>query len=211
MKRLLFLFCLTLGTLSLWAINDTIDLADPSYGIDQLDAYYYESGGQPYYSISIWNSIDDYPELRIEAKVSSRDKIQGTQVVDLDFSYLDFDNGTPYTFSKALFWLKYTGTKNVDGDPIYDIVAIVDAVGDKVYQYRGSLPIYSYDRDNGDAIIPLTDVVDDSVVDPTINNGGATAIDNVNNDVVPQKLLRNGQIFILRGEKVYTVTGQEVK
>ena len=211
MKRLLFLFCLTLGTLSLWATNDTIDLTDPSYGIDQFDAYYYESGGQPYYSFSVWNFDDDYPELRIEAKVTTKEKIQGTQVVDLDYSFLDIDDVTHYTFSKALFWLKYTGTKTIDGDPIYDIIAIVDASDNKVYQYRGTLPVYTYDRGAGNAIIPLTDVVDDSVVDPTINNGGATAIDNVNNNVVPQKLFRNGQVLIQRGEKVYTVTGQEVK
>ena len=41
------------------------------------------------------------------------------------------------------------------------------------------------------------------------------AIDEVPSDQVPSvkalKVLRNGQIFILRGDKVYTVTGQEVK
>ena len=41
------------------------------------------------------------------------------------------------------------------------------------------------------------------------------AIEEVPSDQVPstkaQKILRNGQIFILRGEKVYTLTGQEVK
>jgi hypothetical protein len=41
------------------------------------------------------------------------------------------------------------------------------------------------------------------------------AIEEVPSDQVPstkaQKILRNGQIFILRGEKVYTLTGQEVR
>jgi hypothetical protein len=40
-------------------------------------------------------------------------------------------------------------------------------------------------------------------------------IDEVPSDDVQctkaQKILRNGQIFILRGEKEYTVTGQEMK
>ena len=38
-----------------------------------------------------------------------------------------------------------------------------------------------------------------------------TPIENVTLESSPAKLLRNGQILILRGEKVYTVTGQEVK
>ena len=41
-----------------------------------------------------------------------------------------------------------------------------------------------------------------------------TAVENVPSDQVPstkaQKILRNGQIYILRGEKVYSITGQEV-
>ena len=37
-------------------------------------------------------------------------------------------------------------------------------------------------------------------------------VEKVQNDQVPcTKVIRNGQIFILRGEKVYTLTGQEVK
>lgn len=42
--------------------------------------------------------------------------------------------------------------------------------------------------------------------------GEETGIDEVqSNQVQCTKILRNGQIFILRGEKVYTITGQEVK
>ena len=37
------------------------------------------------------------------------------------------------------------------------------------------------------------------------------AIENIKTDNTHTKFLRNGQIFILRGEKVYTLTGQEVK
>lgn len=41
---------------------------------------------------------------------------------------------------------------------------------------------------------------------------GATAIDDIFTcTVTPRKILINDQIYILRGEKVYTITGQEVK
>ena len=42
-------------------------------------------------------------------------------------------------------------------------------------------------------------------------NASTTNMENVNSALIPEKLLHNGQIFILRGEKVYTTTGQEVK
>ena len=49
----------------------------------------------------------------------------------------------------------------------------------------------------------------------TFGTTGATEIPTGINDIsttnVSQKIMSNGQIFILRGEKVYTVTGQEVK
>ena len=42
-----------------------------------------------------------------------------------------------------------------------------------------------------------------------------TAVENVPSDQVPstkaQKILRNGQLYIIRGDKTYTVTGQEMR
>ena len=40
---------------------------------------------------------------------------------------------------------------------------------------------------------------------------GATSIEEVQTESKATKVIRDGQIFILRGEKVYTMTGQEVK
>lgn len=40
---------------------------------------------------------------------------------------------------------------------------------------------------------------------------GAQAVDNVSADVQSTKVLRNGQLFILRGDKIYTITGQIIK
>lgn len=46
----------------------------------------------------------------------------------------------------------------------------------------------------------------------TTSEGVTTGVDNVPSDDVPcTKVIRNGQIYILRGEKVYTLQGQEVK
>ena len=46
----------------------------------------------------------------------------------------------------------------------------------------------------------------------TIEEGGTTAVENVQtNHVQATKVIRDGQILILRGEKTFTVTGAEVK
>ena len=46
----------------------------------------------------------------------------------------------------------------------------------------------------------------------TTSEGTATGVEDVQgNNVQCTKVVRNGQIFILRGEKVYTITGQEVR
>ena len=39
-----------------------------------------------------------------------------------------------------------------------------------------------------------------------------TAVENVSADgTTPQKVFRDGQVYILRGGKTYTLTGEEVK
>ena len=45
----------------------------------------------------------------------------------------------------------------------------------------------------------------------TITKTGGTAIDRVNDIKAANKILSDGQIFIIRGDHTYTITGQEVK
>ena len=45
----------------------------------------------------------------------------------------------------------------------------------------------------------------------TITKTGGTAIDRVNDTKAANKILNDGQIFIIRGDHTYTITGQEVK
>ena len=49
------------------------------------------------------------------------------------------------------------------------------------------------------------------IFDPNDNPG--TDIETISKDKLTRatKILHNGQIYILRGEKVYTITGQEVR
>ncbi len=52
---------------------------------------------------------------------------------------------------------------------------------------------------------------EDATYTATFEKTTLTAISNIKTGTSAQKVLRNGQIFILRGEKVYTLTGQAVK
>jgi hypothetical protein len=68
---------------------------------------------------------------------------------------------------------------------------------------------YSYSVTAKDAQGEVLDTKEGSFT--TTESGIATAVDNTRVDTKPVKLLRNGQLFILRGDKTYTIQGQEVK
>ena len=48
-------------------------------------------------------------------------------------------------------------------------------------------------------------------VRPVCSPSPATAVENSTITTTPTKVLRNGQVYILRGDKTYTITGVEVK
>ena len=222
-KNLFFSLCLSLVCLSAMAANDTINLAT-AYVIDDVQANYYTSGGQTYFTFIISNYDDEIPALRLETPTAFKTKIQGSHEVILDanlssLTLLVESVETELTLSNAQLWLKFTG-KNIDGDPEYDILAFAKASDGKYYLYRGHLPVYAYDFDNLDGngdptVLALDDEVDDAVVEPEliVIDDNPTGINQTTNDQLPttNKVFRDGHFFILRGDKVYTVTGQEVK
>ena len=195
---------------------DTVEFTDAAYGIDYVQADYYETGEPKlgYYTFAIMNYDDDYPEIHMDIKAPSKTKIQGQKEVNLDFSYLALDADTKLTLTKAFFWLKYTG-KDVDfGYYMYDILAVVWASDGKVYRFQKNMSVEAYDE-NYDSIT-LEDEVDSSVLEPELPDDTPTAIDNTpfpsgEGRGEASKLLHNGQILILRGDKTYTLQGQEVK
>ena len=218
-EKKIYLLCLLLGSMTYAFANDTIRLADSSFGIDDIEAFYYTSGGNNYYTFAISNYDTDVPTLHVEIPATDKTHIQGShEVILTDFTWIVMtdDLSNKIFFSRALFWLKFTG-KNIDGDSEYDILFAGNASDGKVYLYRANMPVYAYDRNNGDAIIVLQDALDDSVVEPELphDDGPATDIENVSSSFQGgdrgRLILRDGQIFILRGDKTYTLTGQEVK
>ena len=221
-KKLFFSLCLSLVCLSAMAANDTINLAT-TYVIDYAQANYYTSGGQTYFTFIISND-DEVPDLRLETPTAFKTKIQGSHEVILDANLSSLtlmveSVETELTLSNAQLWFKFTG-KNIDGDPEYDILAFAKASDGKYYLYRGHLPVYAYDYDNVDGsgdptVLALDDEADDAVVEPEliVIDDNPTGINQTTNDQLPttNKVFRDGRLFIQRGDKVYTVTGQEVR
>lgn len=224
MRRIMFLLSLVLCSLSMMATNDTIDLALPAYGINTVQANYYVSArglenAQGHFKFILYNSDEDYPEMYLTVKANDSTKIQGQHEVELELSQLSVWDGAEVnlTVSKALAWFKYTGNKNIDGDPIYNILAYAKASDDMHYIFRGELPVGAFAEDvlDGEGLptpYALADEKDDSIVEPELpEEGPTTAIDNISADSAAQKIFIDGQIYILRGEKVYTLQGQEVR
>ena len=65
---------------------------------------------------------------------------------------------------------------------------------------------------NGANTNPYVLTVTDNIAIQAIFREVTEGVDEVStNDIAPQKVIIDGQIYILRGEKVYTLQGQEVK
>ena len=236
MKKI-YLICLLVGlTINASAVTfagksvtakDTVDLTASQYGIDEVESFFYTSGGQDYCSYAIFNYDNDFPELRVEVKAASRDHIQGLQDVVVEtFSFLQLDEneGNRIYFTKVVFWLKFTN-KNIDGDSQYNILIVADGNDGKVYKFRTNMPVYAYEKDEINhtvSVIKLLDEVDDSVVEPEF--GGGNNPDDPNNPNDPndpttslnnlesgasfaRKVIENGQIYILYNGQKFNILG----
>jgi hypothetical protein len=193
-----------------FANPDTVELTDDLYGIDYVQADYYVTGepAQGYFTFAIMNYDDEYPEIHLDVNAPSKTQIQGEKTVNLELSYLDLDDHTRLTLSKAFFWLKYTG-KDVDfGYYMYDILAVVWASDGKIYRFEKNLAVEAYD---GDDSIELEDAVDSSVIEPELPDDTPTAIENTSALNSAKKRFVNGQLIIEKNGRTFNAQGAEVK
>ena len=76
------------------------------------------------------------------------------------------------------------------------------------------MAVEAYDE-NYDSIA-LEDEVDSSVVEPELPDDTPTAIDQIDSSSLQggdrgRLIFRDGNVYILRGEKVYTIDGRKVR
>lgn len=107
------------------------------------------------------------------------------------------DTDGKVSYNQQIFWMADTKNGGKVFESYWGNVPEVVHVGDKV-SVTGNLMRYNstYEIKKGDVIIL---------------EKAPQGIDDVESGVNAQKIVRDNQVLILRGEKTYTVTGQEVK
>jgi len=95
---------------------------------------------------------------------------------------------------------------------LFDALPVADAVtlNDKE-AIEAARAAYDALTDEQKALINGEDLAKLTAAEEALAALEATGVENIQGNVKNVKILENGQIFILRGEKVYTLQGQEVK
>ena len=111
------------------------------------------------------------------------------------------DDSQPYTLSFMVTGLDPASRYNY-------VLSALDENGTPLHVYTGDFATYGYDGDlkgGGDEIIPTPPIIPSNPEAPE-------SIDFIRTDDGSNgKIFLNGQLFILRDDKIYTTTGQEVK
>ena len=115
------------------------------------------------------------------------DKNNKNAILDIDttlsfISYVDSQNVAPAT-TKVANGLQFTVTGLNSSTNYAYSVTVKDNSNQTINSYEGSFK----------------------------TTGVATSLENQQSQIKNQKLIKDGQLFILRGDKTYTITGAEVK
>jgi hypothetical protein len=130
---------------------------------------------------------------------------------DIDYYKLDFPKSNKYKINISLYDKYNKGGmwyENADAQFAYSIGGNTYSEYYKIdedIEFNGPTTLYLCVKPfglNGLGYYELAGEIEES---------GLNAIDDAEVDNSPSKILRNGQIFILRGDKTYTLTGQIVK
>ena len=129
-------------------------------------------------------------------------KVQATfKAIDYTITIEPAENGT-VTADKQTAHIGETVTLTVTPDKGYEL--------DEIHVMNGTtrLTTVSEDEGNHTFVMPANNVVISTLFKETSDTGvhDATAT-----DILPRKVLRDGQVYILRAGKTYTATGIEVK
>ena len=118
------------------------------------------------------------------------------------------DDSQPYTLS-----FKVTGL-NVASRYNY-VLSVLDANGTPLHVYTGAFATTGYPGvliEGGDEVIPTPPVIPSNPESSGTPTGTEEISDGIGTfDGSNGKVFLNGQLLILRGDKIYTITGQEVR
>ena len=197
----------------LWAWTDSGDLFDSwpgqRVGMDK-DGWYSYTFDEDITSVNIiWNNVTDWTigeqkTVNIEGVTSSTcyalNSITGTHIT---VSVLNCPNDVPTQYTIVF--------KNWDGS----VLQSMQVEEGQIPQYTGATPTkpddaqytYTFSGWTPQIVAATADATYTATFTATPKGQG---IDDVQSDPTQcTKVIRNGQVFILRGDKTYTLTGQE--
>ncbi|MBQ9296457.1 MAG: Ig domain-containing protein [Paludibacteraceae bacterium] len=100
---------------------------------------------------------------------------------------------------------------SVGGDDQYDYGSYLATDYDSEGYYTSSYYIIAGDIIIGSNNNYTVKVISANGTDINVTYNGTQDVENISSDIKAAKILRDGQILILRGDKTYTLQGQEVK
>ena len=167
-------------------------------GLVYADAYYYEYDGVGYYDLDMYKDIDlenyeyTYPEVYVSIPAKSKTALNGTYEVwyagywSSANDSIEIDDKTYGTIT----------IENVDNESNYSIQGSFVGTDGKTYIFNDVMNVWAFDYDNYEEIV--------------LNENGNTAVLDTPNkpNSTTNKILRNGQLFIIRNGRIYTVLGQ---
>ena len=175
-------------------------------GLQYADAYYYtDEEGIAYWDFDLYVDVDaetyevTYPELYLMVDAAkSKTAINGTYGLywagvwtSANDSVVSEEDATTGSLT----------IKNVGNDGIYSFKGSFVATNGKIYTFDQEVEVWAYDYDNDEEII-LSEVGTDT---PDVSG-----VEDVIWNTKMVKVIKNGQMYIIREEKVYNLLGAQV-
>lgn len=150
-----------------------------------------------------------------EERVALVKKHIGSTVIELYLLHSD-GNEPDHKEADSLAQAFYDGMNNMILDVFGDNWMLKAALYAPLSSFAALLaqePLQSIVEDKTRLATETPDRTDDLHLTLTIGEGyhNPEALDHLETETIAQKFIKNGQLFILRGVRVYTVTGQEVR
>ncbi|MCQ2333505.1 MAG: hypothetical protein MJZ88_02695 [Paludibacteraceae bacterium] len=163
------------------------------------DAIYYEEDGNHYWDFDLYKDYTEdgyiYPDmyLMIADPATSKTSIVGTYMLGYAVYYASANDSVETDEMNPVGTLTIS---HVSGDT-YRFQGSFVGTDTKTYTFNVTVDVAAYDWDNETEII--------------LDEGGDSSLDETATTVKPVKFMRNGQIYIQRGDEVFTLMGTIVK
>ena len=163
------------------------------------DAIYYEEDGNHYWDFDLYKDYTEdgytYPDmyLMIADPATSKTSIAGTYLLGYAVYYSSAKDSVETDEMNPVGTLTIS---HVSGDT-YRFQGSFVGTDTKTYTFNVTVDVAAYDWDNETEII--------------LDEGGDSSLDETATTVKPVKFMRNGQIYIQRGDEVFTLMGTIVK